>query len=146
MGLIYGLIFGLVGALLSSMFGQGMLKRPPEEKIGQSRESRWYNFINFGYLMIALVVGLSYGLGYGLSTEITNQLRISQGSVLANTLAYVLAYLLIGVLICLILERRKRAMQPAERIVWSWRTLCRNLITISHGGNGLFVVQLVGSI
>lgn len=145
-GLIYGSIFGLVGALLSSILGQGMLKLPPEEKIGQSRESRWYNLINFGYPRIALVVGLSYGLGYGLSTETTNQLRISQGSVLANTLAYVLAYVLIGVLICLILERRKHAIQPAEMIVWSWRTLWRNLITIRHWGNGLFVGLLVGSI
>ena len=144
--LTYGLIFGLVGILLSSIFGQGMPKRPLGEKIGQPQENRWYNFINFGYLRIALVVGLSYGLGYGFSTEITNQLRISQSSVLANILSYVLAYILIGVLICLILERRKRAIQPAEMIVWSWRTLWRNLITIRYWGNGLFIGLLIGLI
>jgi hypothetical protein len=145
-GLTYGSIFGLVGALLSSLFGQGMLNRPLGEKLGQLPENRWYNLIKFGYLRIALVIGLSYGLAYGLSITILNPLRVLQSSVLAYVLFYVLAYVLIGLLICLILERRKHTIQPAERIVWSWRTLWRNLIMIRHWSKGLFVGLLVGSI
>jgi hypothetical protein len=123
-----------------------MSKQPLREKLGQPEESPWHRLISFNYLRIALVIGLSYALAYGLCIAILNPLHVLQSSVVANMLFYVLAYGMIGVLICLILERRRRAIEPVEMNVWSWRALWRNLITPRHWGSGLLVGLLVGSI
>ena len=175
-GLIYGLIFGLVSNLFSIIFDPNNLTWLSKEATTQPWKNHWYKSITFwygkrqkgailpdsvdlvqahncqmnltlAYLKIGLIIGLSCGLGYGLSTELIHQFHFSQIGVLANFLAYyVIAYVLIGILISVILEKRNYILQPAELIIWSWRSSLRNLIDIKHLRNALFVGMLVGPI
>jgi hypothetical protein len=157
MGLTYGYVYGArIGLTYGSSFGViGWLLSIILEPIGPtqlsentpSRNPPRHDATLSGYLRIALITGLHFGSGYVLSTELTHQLHISSPrSVLANVLFYVLAYGLIGVLISVLLKGRKNGIQPAEVIVWSWRSFCHNLLHVKHLKNSLLIGLLLWSV
>lgn len=145
-GLAYGLCFGLMSALLSAILERRMLARSLAKMRVWSGRNLWYQLINSRYLGTGLSVGLSYALAYTVSTELANQLHSTQSNVQAYALVYLLNYTLVGILLCILLERRKPGVRPAEVIVWSWSSFWRSLVTIRHLGNGVLVGALVGLI
>jgi hypothetical protein len=145
-GLAYGLSFGLTSTLLSAILEKRMLARPFTKKTAWSKKNLWYQLITSGYLGIGLSTGLSYALAYIMSTELANRLHTTQSNVLAYGLVYLLDYTLVGIILCIILERRKPGVQPAEVIIWSWSSFWRGLVNIKHIGNGVLVGALVGLI
>jgi hypothetical protein len=145
-GLSYGLGFGLVSYLLSLILEGSKLTRNAPNITKSSRSSLWRSLFNVSYLGVGLSVGMSFGLGYVLSTELAHLLHTSQSDVIAIALAYVLNFTLTGLLLCVILERRKSVIQPAEIIFWSWKSFARSLFTFRHLITVLFIGIFVGLI
>ena len=146
-GLPYGIVYAFIAYILSFLLGNKQERRPPISMESWSVTNLWYKLITFGYLRIGLSCGICFGLGYVISTEFANQFHIDHiHVVIPSALAWMFNYTLIGVLLCIIFEKRKREVQLAEVVGWSWTKFLHQLIASRHLTNSLFIGLFTGLI
>lgn len=145
-GFSYGIVYGFIAYVLSFLLES---KKDLQSSIGIANWSitnLWYKLYELGYLRIGLISGCCFGLGYVISTEVVHQFNITHIYVGSYALACIFNYTLIGILLCIIFERRKREVQLAEIISWSWTRFLYELMNIRHISNSVFIGLFTGFI
>jgi len=162
-GLSFGVSFGLCSIPLQILLRSRNTLNASSEMI-PSRETRWQRLIRSrdvrNGLLIGLFIGLSYGLGYGLSSGLLYGLSylqnygphyalivgLSDGLYfgVSEGLSSALMFGLIGWLLSVLLIGRSTAVQPTDRLVWSWRSLGSSLFSQRHFIMTLRVMVLIG--
>lgn len=138
-GFSYGLVYSFIAYILSFLLESKQDIQLPISISDWSVTNLWYKLIKFGYLRRGLTCGFCFGLGYAISTEVVHQFHITQIYVGAYVLACIFNYTLIGILLCIIFEKRKKEVQLAEIINWSWTKFFYQLVNIRHVSNSVFI-------
>lgn len=140
-GLIFGIGAGLGALLLYILISAGkipILQTKPVLSRGSRWRHRYFNadFVRLGVL-VGLLEGLSVGLSVGLDTGLHMGLAFGLIYGIGVGLIFVPVFGFIGISLGFLLLRRNNTIEPAERVVWSVRSLGRSLVQKHHLRNAL---------
>ena len=91
---------------------------------------------SYNAILVAFVVGLSYGLSVGLSEGLS--VGLSEGLSVGLSLG------LVGILLNVLLIGGRPVIQPADRLVWSWRSSRKSFFLKRHISISFWVLALIG--
>ena len=148
----FGELIGLGSILLALLMKPGTPAQSSSGATGTSAKSLWYAFLHSQHArngwLVGSIIGLSLVLSYVLALvlrwglDYVNYILSDRSfltSILAIGLIIGLLFGLMAVLLSLILADRSGAIQPVERLAWSWKSLWRSLTNAEHLKNVLRV-------
>ncbi len=140
-GLVAGLSFAVCCLLLMLLLRKNDTLQVPLQPTPRRRPSR--GTVVFNTLLVGLLAGLSSALGPDLHTEL--KFRVADG------LLFLLLGGLSGGLLSMLMIGRHAAVQPADRLTWTWQSFGRSLFSVRHirsalqiTGIGLLLFSAIG--